>query len=197
MKKFFLAAVILSCLASLSHDAPKCFYFVRAYSPYPLNYLTRLQSLENWNAAQGTGLNCSGFVSNAHGSAFRHSYDFYELAGGDLELVGTAADFRSIDESKLLPGDLAAFHGPAGHKNHGHDGVHVAAYLGAGVWIDANGHTGLVTKFRMSNLTMIRDGVSRLDDTFYAGDVRLIRWKSAARFSLTAYRTLGKDDASM
>lgn len=87
----------------------------KAYSPYPVNYLARLRMLDGWDATAGDGLNCSGFISNAHGVHFRKSYDYY---------------------------------------------------------------------------------TNRLD-TFFAGHVRLYRWKAAAQFApLAVMSTLGKDNSS-
>ena len=59
--------------------------------------------------------------------------------------------------AKLQPGDIVAFHG-----------VHVAAYLGGGRWVDADTRRGNVAEFRMSDKPAA--------DAWFAGRVRVLRW---------------------
>lgn len=153
----------------------------KAYSPYPMNYVARLKMLEGWNAEVGDGLNCSGFVSNAHGVSFRKSYDFYSNAYGDMTLLAEVASVRAINETQLQPGDVAAFEGQLVGKK----GAHVAAYLGNGIWIDADGRRGNVAKYHMAEKSAA--------DAFFSGTVRLYRWNGPASFAPRAIiSTLGK-----
>lgn len=157
----------------------------KAYSPYPVNYLARLRMLDGWDATAGDGLNCSGFISNAHGVHFRKSYDYYTNRFNDLTLLSDVESIHAVDESQLQPGDVAAFEGDQLKIK----GVHVAAYLGSGIWIDADGRRGTVATWQL------RTKSNR--DTFFAGHVRLYRWKAAAQFApLAVMSTLGKDNSS-
>lgn len=201
MKRRRLTLVLLATIAvamfAIAFDAPKLFYFVRAYSPFPLNYVHRLRMLDFWEIDKKTGLNCSGFICNAHSSPFRSSWEFYENTRNELDLVETAVDFRHISETDLLPGDIAAFEGPADAWAHsGHHGNHVAAYLGAGVWIDADARRGDVRRFAMlDHGQRIANAPGKTVDHFFEGHVRVYRWKKAPTFSLTAAaRTIGKSD---
>lgn len=183
---FILLLIIAGCGRSLQSSAPRFFYPLRAYFPYPFDYVHRLRMLGGWT---GQSLNCSGFICNAHHSPFRKSFDFYENTFGDLELLGTAIDSDHIQEANLQPGDIAAFRGPFERVNHGHDGVHVAAYIGGGVWIDEDGRRGNAREFRMQSVFY--------DDLYFMGDVRLYRWKNGPKMSLVNLAAcVGKDDRS-
>jgi hypothetical protein len=183
-----LLAVIGVILVLLIPSVGRCFFFVRAYSPFPVNYLARLKMLENWDTEPVDGLNCSGFISNAHSEKFHMSSDFYLNTFDDLNLIDEVGSRYQINESILTPGDVAAFKGPE-WPGAAQPGVHVAAYLGHGLWVDADSRRGYVDQFRMSD--------KNSTDQLFAGRVRLYRWKSAERFSFTAATdTLGQDNLS-
>jgi len=44
-----LLAVIGVTVVFLIPSVGRCFFFVRAYSPFPVSYLARLKMLENWD----------------------------------------------------------------------------------------------------------------------------------------------------
>lgn len=157
----------------------------KAYSPYPFNYVNRLSMLQGWNTEKGDGLNCSGFISNARGVKFHSSYDFYLNRFNDLELVAEVGGVSAINEAMLQPGDIAAFEGP--YASQGVHGVHVAAYLGNGMWVDSDFRRESITTYRMS--TKFRQ------DRWFFGHVRLYRWKNSVTFSPVAiYSSLGRED---
>jgi hypothetical protein len=184
-----LLAVIAVTLVFLIPSVGRYFFFVRAYSPFPVNYLARLKMLENWDTEPVDGLNCSGFISNAHSEKFHMSSDFYLNTFDDLSLIDEVGNRYQINESILTPGDVAAFEGPEWPRA-ARPGVHVAAYLGHGLWVDADSRRGYVDQFHMSD----KDSTDQL----FAGRVRLYQWKSAERFSFTAATdTLGQDNASV
>jgi hypothetical protein len=183
-----LLAVTAVTLIFLIPSLGRCFFFVRAYSPFPVNYVARLKMLENWDTEPGDGLNCSGFISNAHSDRFHTSSDFYLNTFNDLNLIEEIGNRYQINESILAAGDVAAFEGPDWPRA-ARAGVHVAAYLGHGLWVDADSRRGYVERFRMSD----KDST----DQFFTGHVRLYRWKTAERFSFTAATdTLGKDNSA-
>jgi hypothetical protein len=183
-----LLAVIAVTLVFLIPSLGRCFFFVRAYSPFPVNYLSRLKMLEDWDTEPGDGLNCSGFISNAHSERFHTSSDFYLNTFNDLNLIEEVGNRYQINEATLTAGDVAAFEGPDWPRA-ARAGVHVAAYLGHGLWIDADSRRGYVERFRMSD----KDS----SDQFFIGHVRLYRWKKPERFSFTAAtETLGQDNSS-
>jgi hypothetical protein len=183
-----LLAVIAVTLVFLIPNVERCFFFARAYSPFPVNYVARLKMLESWDTEPGDGLNCSGFISNAHSEKFHTSSDFYLNTFDDLNLIEEVGNRYQINESILTPGDVAAFEGPE-WPHAARAGVHVAAYLGHGLWVDADSSRGYVDQFRMAD----KDST----DELFAGQVRLYRWRSAERFSFTAaMETLGHDNSS-
>lgn len=136
-------------------------YFTRAALPYPTNYLQRAQWLEGLH-----GLNCAGFVLNAHGEqtlatlgAFTDPHPIHDGLNGRLQIV---ADFDSriaVDESRLQAGDVVSFA----------DGGHVTIYLGHGRFVDSDYRRGTVAEFRLAD---------KSQDNWFAGHVRALRWKS-------------------
>jgi hypothetical protein len=189
VKRLALIVLILASVAAISLDASRfagAFRYqlptwqnYKAYSPFPIDYTSRLRMLAGWNTEVGDGLNCSGFLSNAHGERFRSSQDFFANRFNDLDLLNETT-LRSIDESRLQPGDVAAFEGAK-------SGSHVAAYLGRGVWIDADSRRGDVSTWQLS--------AKSASDAFFSGRVRLYRWKHSTSFSpLAILSTLGRDN---
>lgn len=185
--KRMLLFIILTCLISIAYDLRHMPFALRAWLPYPVDYLERLATLQGWPTEIGDGLNCSGFISNAHSSPFRKSYEVYANSLGDMELLSEVRDLNGIDESILKPGDIAAFLGPGSSHPLQRAGVHVIAYLGHGVWTGSDSRRGNVAKYRLSSKSA--------SDPLFAGRVRLYRWKEEPKFSLTIpASTLGKDD---
>lgn len=182
-----LLVVIAVCLFFIGYTVRWVPFMYRAYIPYPISYVDRLRALDGWSTEPGTGFNCSGFVSNARQTRFRTSSNIYNNVAGDLLLVAEATNKDGIDERKLRPGDLASFEGPAWNRSlYGVEGVHVAAYLGDGVWIDADARRGYVEKFKMTE--------KERGDDYFAGHVRLYRWNNPVYAA--PWTTIGKDDIS-
>lgn len=152
--RLLLSLVIL--LAALA-----CSWDVRAFSPYPTNYLSRLRFLQGWSSRGFYAFNCSGFISNAHGSRY---YSEREMFAGtpDLKIRLVLPSRWALDESKLKPGDVAAFAGPSG------GGQHVAAYLGNGTWIDGDNRRGFVSSYRLGDRSAI--------DPWFMGEVHILEW---------------------
>jgi hypothetical protein len=118
------------------------------------DYVDRLVDLANTPYSQ---LNCSAYICKAKRHAPCSALAMYSGCAGALEIVGEYADHTSIDENQLQPGDVADF-----------DGVHVAAYIGGGVWMDSDPAHGGVGHI---NLWM-----KPLDDPWFSGHVRILRW---------------------
>src|SRR5277367_2940617 len=113
-------------------------------------YVAKLEALVGTPYAK---LNCSGYISTAHGHERCSAADMWNTCGSELKLVQHVADKDAIDYFSLQPGDVAAFHG-----------VHVAAYLGDGVWVDSDpAHNG-VGKIRLEKVNPY--------DPWFAGEVR-------------------------
>ena len=125
--------------------------------PFPSNYLVRLSWLNGYAADAKHGFNCSDFIANAHGDDYIGPDEFYAGAEGRLRILAEFSERSDIDERQLLPGDVIAFHG-----------VHVAAYLGNGTWIDADTRRGNVGTFKLED--------KPASDPWFAGKVRVLRW---------------------
>ena len=106
------AAMILSVL-SLS------------FKPAPHNYV---ESLIMLNGTDYWTLNCSQYICAAERHRECVARNFWEQGcDGDAIVVEDVPSFDDVDTSKLLPGDVAAFHG-----------VHVAAYIGNHTRMDSD-----------------------------------------------------------
>jgi hypothetical protein len=205
-KVVMLLILILACGFSLRNSGPRLASYYRVWIPYPLNYTQRLVFLEGWNSMSKDkdSLNCSGFICNAHGSRFRTSAEMYFNSLGDMTLLREVASRSQIDESLLLPGDVAAFRGLDTVNLRQQVGIHVAAYLGNGLWVDADSRRGGVltvggvkTMNILNPTTLYLENVPRKDH-YYAGRVRLYRWNQAPKFSFTMVgSTVGRDDRSL
>jgi hypothetical protein len=154
-------------------------YELRAFLPYPNNYVMRLQYLDGWMSRGYYGFNCGAFLSNAHGERYYTEREMWAGAHGNLALVTEYEDRHALNESEIKPGDIAVFQGPTTRPYIGR-GLHVAAYLGNGVWIDADSRRGYVSKFRLAERA---EG-----DPWFAGKVRIVRWnhEATAAWHLTA-----------
>lgn len=118
------------------------------------NYVDRLVDLAGTPYSQ---LNCSAYICKARGHAPCSALAMYSGCDGALTIVAEYRDHTLIDEKQLEPGDIADF-----------DGVHVAAYIGGGVWMDSDVAHGGVGPI---NLWM-----KPLSDPWFAGGVRILRW---------------------
>lgn len=135
---------------------------LRALTPYPTDYVTRLTVLDGWTSVGQYALPCSGFISNAHGESLITEQEFYRAEDTRFKALMELASRWEIDETTLKPGDIAAFGGPAG------DGIHVAAFLGRGTWVDGDARRGYVAFYRLQDKPE--------DDTWFTGRVRILRW---------------------
>ena len=128
--------------------------FSLSFTPAPRNYV---ESLVMLNGTDYWQLNCSQYIC----AAARHRYctarNFWEHGcDGDAFVVQDVPSFGDVDSSKLLPGDVASFHG-----------VHVAAFIGNGTWMDSdNRHNGVGTM-----------RPNRRKGGWFYGEVKILRWK--------------------
>lgn len=135
-------------------------YIVRAALPYPSDYLTRAKWLEGYS-----GLNCAGFILNAHGEAalttlgtLTDPLPLHNGLNGKLDIISNLVSKSAINEDDLLPGDVVTFA----------SGGHVAMYLGPDRWIDSDFRRGDVSEFSLQ---------TKNGDDWFAGSVRVLRWK--------------------
>jgi len=138
-------------------------YDLRGFLPSPGGYITRAHFLKGWSSRGGYGLNCAGFISNAHGSSYFSPEEFYNAAPGQIELVLEFSNRSQIDESVLRPGDIAAWHG-----------VHVAIFIKPGVWMDGDSRRGYVDSYRLQD--------KPASDPWFQGRVRIVRWVGPGRY---------------
>jgi hypothetical protein len=121
----------------------------------PRNYLESLVMLEGtdyWT------LNCSQYICAAKHHRDCEAKGFWEDGcDGDAFVVQDVASFDDVDVNKLLPGDVAALHG-----------VHVAAFIGNGIWLDSDYRHGGVGVMKRNR---------RKGGWFY-GEVKILRWKN-------------------
>ncbi len=148
-------------------------YDLRGILPSPGNYVTRLLWLDGWSTKGSIGLNCSGFVANAKRERFLDADEMYAGGNGELLILAELPDRYAIDESTLETGDIVAFRGSGYYDGRPLEGVHVAAFVREGVWIDSDGRRGDVREFDM---------LSRSDDDpWFQGKVRILRWARPLR----------------
>lgn len=159
---------VLGLIALIAFFGLSVYYSTRAMLPSPGGYVTRLQWLEGWTSRGYYGFNCSGYLTNAAGQPFEQSYDIYE-GKGNLDFVTEFSGRYTLDESMLQPGDVAAFQGPVGHVLGQSYGVHVAAYLGHGIWIDSDSRRGHVARYKLHDVPA--------QDWWFDGKVRIYRWR--------------------
>lgn len=148
MKKFFAIALLVVGAAALYPQ-------IRALSPYPRNYESRLRWLVGY-----TNFNCAGFIENAHGDATlktigtMHDPKYYrDGANGRLSIVA-----NRIDYSVMRAGDVVTFA----------NGEHVTAYLGDGIFVDSDFRRGNVATWQLN---------SKIGDNYFQGAVRVLRWR--------------------
>jgi hypothetical protein len=137
-----VSTAMMLCLLSLSATAA------------PRNYLESLVMLDGTDYWK---LNCSQYICAAKRHRECEARNFWEHGcDGDAFLVQDVASFEDIDTSKLVPGDVAVFHG-----------VHVAAFIGNRTWMDSDYRHGGVGIMRRNR---------RKGGWFY-GEVKILRWK--------------------
>lgn len=163
MKSTAKTILILAILAAFSAIV----FNVRAFLPYPTNYIVRLKWLNGWTSRGYYAFNCSGFISNAHNEGFLSEQEFYAAKSEKLRIVAELSDRYHIDESKLQPGDIAAFRGTSDFE-----GLHVAVFLKPGVWIDGDTRRGYVATYRLQD--------KPATDEWFSGKVRIVRWTTPA-----------------
>lgn len=141
---------------------------VRGAIPTPgLSYVQRLELLRGWSTKGYSGYNCSGFITHAARQPYRESEELY-AGKGDTILLAEYTNKKFINETMLIPGDFAVFQGASYAQGNG-DGVHCAAYLGDGVWIDSDGRRGNVAMWRMNEKPN--------PDPWFAGSVKIFQWR--------------------
>jgi hypothetical protein len=133
-----------------------------------------------WGGESLKGIDCSGLVRcgmmnamawrglvTCDGGLFRQALTFWwhdvtarslgEQTGGITTLVTEAHDINTLDHTKILAGDLAVVA----------DGIHVMAYLGDGVWIEADPGIGRV----------ITAHAPSADIDWFRARARIVRWR--------------------
>lgn len=174
MKKLILTVLVAALLLLI--------YSARLIIPYPTDYVTRLNWLSGWYAPTFYDVNCSGFIANAHGERYLNPEDYLQGANGKLYVVATFEDYKHVDESLLLPGDVGVFHRQ-----------HIAAFLKPGEWVDSDARRGSVAKYSLQDI--------KASDSWFQGPVTVMRWRNAGavRFVTTVStsgRFAGETEAS-
>lgn len=163
---------IAALLAIFSHTT---LGILKVVCPYPRDYVKRLQWLKGAPTEGIIPIDCGGFIANAKGiRAPWGAVSYFDLPRSmgaskgkptsPRLLVTTYASKADINESALLPGDMAQFTDDNG------EAVHVIAFLRPGLWIDADYRRGNVAEFALSSKPS--------SDPWFSGHVRILRWKA-------------------
>lgn len=129
--------------------------FAAPITPHTSNsYLERLLSFEGRSYS---ALNCSGYICYAKHHAQCRAAEMWTGCSGDLLVVQEVSSFRGLRLSSLRACDVIDF-----------GGIHVAAYLGSGEFMDSTPERG-VARFTAPNLS----------DSWYSGHVRVLRWRNS------------------
>lgn len=131
-------------------------WFERPDRPLPAAYVDRLVALEGHRSSMDVSFNCAAYICFAHSTPYCDAGAMYVGACTGQKIVANYWNTSDLDESKLEPGDIAAWHG-----------VHVAAYLGNGRWIDSDSRRGRVATFQLAD---------KANDSWFYGSVRILRW---------------------
>jgi hypothetical protein len=125
-----------------------------SFKPAPRNYLDSLVMLDG---TEYWSLNCSQYICAAkrHRECLAEKF-WLDGCDGDAAVVQHVPSFDNVDASKLLPGDVAVFHG-----------VHVAAFIGNGTWMDSD--------FKHAGVGIMRP--SRRRGGWFYGEVKILRWR--------------------
>jgi hypothetical protein len=132
-----------------------CLFFFGSSLQGEEGYVGRL---ERYAGTPYSVLNCSGFICAAHQHERCSAKEMWQACGNSLKVIQQVSGRDKIDYSALRAGDVAAFHG-----------IHVAAYMGNGVWMDSDPAHGGVAKFQMEKTN------SR--DPWFAGEIKILRWR--------------------
>lgn len=125
-----------------------------SFAPAPLNYIESLVMLDGTDYWK---LNCAQYICAAKRHRDCGARNFWANGcDGDALVVQDVASFDEVDPSKLLPGDVAAFHG-----------VHVAAFVGRRTWMDSD--------YRHGGVGIMRP--NRRKGGWFYGEVKILRWK--------------------
>jgi len=122
----------------------------------PSDYLSMLVGL------RGTSywtLQCSTYITTA--KHFRHcgAAEFWNNGcGGALATVAEVPSIEKIPVTSLQAGDVVAFHG-----------VHVAAYIGDGKFMDSDPNHGGVGDMTPNAIH---------NDGWFTGEVKILRWRN-------------------
>lgn len=100
---------------------------------------------------------CSRLITKARRHAPCSARQFWDGCGGDLVVVQEVTSLSAVNKGTLHAGDVLDF-----------GGIHVAAYLGAGEFIDS----------------VPERGCAKIDavnphDPWYTGKVRILRWRNS------------------
>jgi len=136
-----LAALFISC-------------FITALAGGSEDYVSSLRSFEGSSYSQVT---CSALITKAKRHAPCSAADIWTGCDGDLAVIQKATSLSAVNKAKLRAGDVVDF-----------GGIHVAAYIGDGSFIDSTPERG-VAKF---------DAVNP-HDPWYSGKVRILRWRNS------------------
>jgi hypothetical protein len=131
-------------------------WIAKGEAPLPDAYADRLLALQGRGSSMDARFNCAAYICFAHKTPYCDAGRMFVGACSGQVIVADYADRRDIDQEQLQPGDVASWHG-----------VHVAAYLGNGRWIDSDSRRGHVAIFSLS---------SKGRDPWFAGEVRILRW---------------------
>jgi hypothetical protein len=121
----------------------------------PRDYVQSLRMLEG---TPYETLNCAEYICVAKRHSPCAAADFWnDSCKDDGVVVQDVQRFEDIDQTKLEPGDVAAFHG-----------VHVAAYIGNGMWMDSD--------FRHNGVGLMHR--NHRPGGWFFGEVKIFRWKN-------------------
>jgi cell wall-associated NlpC family hydrolase len=121
------------------------------HPPDYVSALKRYRGLSYWR------LSCTSYITTAKN--FHHPCNAKQFwsngCDGALLTVSEAPRFQDLNRAVLQPGDVIAFHG-----------VHVAAYLGDGEFMDSDPtHAGVGTMTPVAG------------DAWFTGAVKVLRWR--------------------
>lgn len=118
--------------------------------------------VEMLKALRGTSywtLQCSSYITEAHHFHHCGAAGFWQDGcGGALATVAVVPNVKAIPVDQLHPGDVIAF-----------GGVHVAAYIGDGKFMDSDPMHGGVGDMTPNALP---------GDAWFKGQVKILRWRS-------------------
>lgn len=117
-------------------------------------YVRRLMELSGTPYME---LQCSTYICAAKMHDKCSAAEIWEGCRGAMEVQQEVNTFTGVEDDLLQPGDVAVF-----------NGVHVAAYVGNGIWMDATPEHGV---------SPLKLPVNQ-SDPWYRGTVRIMRWKN-------------------